>query len=60
MCGRYVRRGDKQRIAVGFHVRGELDGLSTPPDDYNVAPSTFQPVTRENREDGTREMALMR
>ena len=31
-----------------------------PPDDYNVAPSTFQPVIRESREDGSREMALMR
>ena len=31
-----------------------------PPADYNVAPSTFQPVIRESREDGSREMVLMR
>lgn len=60
MCGRYARRGDKQRIAEAFHVRGDLDGLSMPPDDYNVAPSTFQPVIRESREDGSREFVLMR
>jgi putative SOS response-associated peptidase YedK len=30
------------------------------PADYNVAPSTFQPVIRESREDGSREMILMR
>jgi len=59
MCGRYVRRGDKQRIAEAFHVRSGFDGLSMPPDDYNVAPSTFQPVIRESRDDGSREMVLM-
>jgi putative SOS response-associated peptidase YedK len=31
-----------------------------PPDDYNIAPSTFQPVIRESRDDGSREMVLMR
>jgi putative SOS response-associated peptidase YedK len=60
MCGRYVRRGDKQRIAEAFHVRAGIDGLALPPDDYNIAPSTFQPVIRESREDGSREMVLMR
>jgi putative SOS response-associated peptidase YedK len=30
------------------------------PADYNIAPSTFQPVIRENREDGSREMVSMR
>ncbi len=60
MCGRYVRRGDKQRIAEAFHVGSGLDGVSMPPDDYNIAPSTFQPVIRESREDGSRELVLMR
>ncbi len=60
MCGRYVRRGDKQRIAEAFHTKNDLTGLSMPPDNYNVAPSTFQPVIRESREDGSREMVLMR
>jgi putative SOS response-associated peptidase YedK len=41
-------------------VESDLSGLSMPPADYNVAPSTFQPVIRESRDDGTREMVLMR
>jgi putative SOS response-associated peptidase YedK len=60
MCGRYVRRSDKQRIAEAFHVRGNLDGLAMPPDDFNIAPSTFQPVIRERKETAEREMVLMR
>jgi len=60
MCGRYVRRCDKQKIAEAFHVHSELASLSMPPEDFNIAPSTFQPVIRESREDGTREMVLMR
>ena len=31
-----------------------------PPADYNIAPSTFQPIIRESREDGERELVLMR
>jgi putative SOS response-associated peptidase YedK len=60
MCGRYVRRSDKQRIAEAFHVRNDVSGLAMPPEDYNIAPSTFQPVIRDSREDGSREMVLMR
>ena len=41
-------------------MRGGFDSLSMPPNDYNVAPSTFQPVIRESREDGSRVMVLMR
>jgi putative SOS response-associated peptidase YedK len=59
MCGRYVRRSDKQRIAEAFRVEQGLDELVLGPDDYNVAPTTFQPVIRESRE-GEREIALMR
>ena len=60
MCGRYGRTSDKQRIADAFRVKSDLAGLAMPPADYNVAPSTFQPVIRESREDGSREMLLMR
>ena len=60
MCGRYVRRGDKQKIAEWFHVRGEVDGLAMPAADYNVAPSTSQPIIRQSRESGDREMVLAR
>jgi putative SOS response-associated peptidase YedK len=60
MCGRYLRRSDKQRIDEVFHVAHGLADLVLPPWDYNVAPTTFQPVIREERETGERELALMR
>ncbi len=60
MCGRYYRRSDKQRIAEAFNV-GELPiDFVLPEWDFNVAPSTFQPIIRESRHSGDREMVLMR
>ena len=59
MCGRYLRRADKQRIAEAFRLGKLPDGFVLPPD-YNVAPSTFQPVIRLNRDTGEREMVMMR
>jgi putative SOS response-associated peptidase YedK len=58
MCGRYVRCSDKQRIADTFQVHG----LSLPDfgPSWNVAPQTFQPVIRVNRDTGEREIVLMR
>lgn len=58
MCGRYVRRSDKQRIAEHFHVYGP-----SVPDfgqSWNVAPQTFQPVVRLNRDTREREIVMMR
>jgi len=60
MCGRYLRRSDKQRIAETFHVAKGLADLVLPPWDYNVAPTTFQPVVRADSETGEPELALMR
>ena len=60
MCGRYLRRSDKQRIAEVFHVAKGLADLALPPWDYNVAPTTFQPVIRPDRDTGEREITLMR
>ncbi len=60
MCGRYVRRGDKQYIAEHFAARNSLDGILIPDWDYNVAPSTFQPVIRQSRETRERELTVMR
>src|SRR5580693_6427301 len=60
MCGRYVRRSDKQRIAEAFRVAEGLAALVLGPDDFNVAPTTFQPVIRESREGDAREILLMR
>lgn len=59
MCGRYLRRSDKQRIGDAFHLGDLPDGFELPAD-YNVAPTTFQPVIRESRENGERELVLMR
>ncbi len=60
MCGRYLRRSDKQRIAETFCVAKGLADPVLPPWDYNVAPTTHQPVVRANRDTGDRELVLMR
>jgi len=60
MCGRYYRRSDKQRIAEAFNLGDLPIGFVLPEWDYNVAPSTFQPVIRQARETGDREIVLMR
>ena len=58
MCGRYVRRSDKQRIADHFHVHGP--SLPDFGPSWNIAPQTFQPIVRLSRESGEREIVLMR
>ena len=60
MCGRYVRRSDKQKIAEWFHVEHEGVSLPMPDADYNVAPTTYQPIIRQSRETSAREMVLAR
>jgi putative SOS response-associated peptidase YedK len=59
MCGRYYRRSDKQRIAEAFKIGKLPPGFELPPD-YNIAPSTFQPVIRTDGETGDRELTMMR
>jgi putative SOS response-associated peptidase YedK len=59
MCGRYVRKADKQRIAEAFKL-GVLPESFVPPPNYNVAPATFQPVIRLHRDTGEREIVLIR
>ena len=60
MCGRYYRRSDKQRIAEAYKI-GEIPAsIIIPGWDYNVAPTTFQPVIRADKETGDRELVLMR
>jgi len=59
MCGRYYRRSDKQRIAEAFKVGKLPPGFELPPD-YNIAPSTYQPIIRPDHETGEREMVMMR
>ena len=58
MCGRYFRKSDKQQIAERFHAGTVFeDPLAA---DYNIAPTTFQPIIRLSRDSGEREMALLR
>ena len=59
MCGRYYRKSDKQKIAEAFHV-GKVDDFPLPPWDYNVAPTTMQPIIRINRDTGERELVQLR
>jgi putative SOS response-associated peptidase YedK len=58
MCGRYVRRSDKQKIAEHFSVHGP--SLRDFGPSRNAAPQTFQPIVRLNRDTGDRELVLMR
>ena len=60
MCGRYVRRSDKQRLAEHFHANPSPLGLPMPAEDYNVAPTTHQPIVRQSKETGERELILAR
>lgn len=58
MCGRYFRSSEKQEIAKRYRVGTVFeDPLMA---DYNIAPTTFQPVIRLSRDTGEREMALLR
>lgn len=59
MCGRYYRRSDKQRIAEAFRLGQLPEGFVLPPD-FNVAPTTMQPVIRQHRDTGERELVMMR
>jgi putative SOS response-associated peptidase YedK len=58
MCGRYFRKSDKQRIAERYQARKVFEDPLAP--DYNIAPTTFQPVIRLGRDTGEREMRLLR
>jgi putative SOS response-associated peptidase YedK len=58
VCGRYVRKSTRREIAAWFGV--EDDEAMVWGTSYNVAPQTFQPVVRLNRDTGMREIVLMR
>jgi putative SOS response-associated peptidase YedK len=60
MCGRYVRKSDKQKLGDIFRVGNLTDLPLEAAPDYNVAPTTRQPVVRNNRDTGQREMVAMR
>jgi putative SOS response-associated peptidase YedK len=60
MCGRYYRKSDKQKIAEAFHINRDSNSLVFDAANYNIAPSTFQPVIRNDKETAERELVLMR
>jgi hypothetical protein len=53
-------KSDKQRIGDAFNISDLPSSLIVSDADYNVAPTTFQPVIRNDRETGERELVLMR
>ena len=59
MCGRYYRIGDKQAIAEWSNAEAAED-LPDFSSSYNIAPSTTQPVIRQGRDTGARELVGMR
>jgi putative SOS response-associated peptidase YedK len=64
MCGRYGRRGDKQRIAEWMqthntNVFDEIDDTALAPS-YNVAPQSMQPILRLDPETEQRQLTVMR
>jgi putative SOS response-associated peptidase YedK len=58
MCGRYYRIADKQTIVDHFHSPAATDEPFPPA--YNIAPGTTQPVIRQGRDTGARELVGMR
>src|ERR1700737_571440 len=58
MCGRYGRRGDKQKIAEAFHVKGGFYEVDFG-EEFDCAPGSIQPVVWMN-EEGERTLGLMR
>jgi putative SOS response-associated peptidase YedK len=57
MCGRYGRRGDKQKIAEAFQVRTSLEDVDFE-ETFDAAPGSVQPVVMSN--EGERTLGLMR
>jgi putative SOS response-associated peptidase YedK len=58
MCGRYISKAEKQEIAERMRVKKVFAEPMVA--NYNVAPSTFQPVVRQERDSEEREMVLLR
>jgi putative SOS response-associated peptidase YedK len=52
-------KSDKQKIAEAFHA-SKVDDFVLPPWDYNVAPTSMQPIIRQSRDTRERELVSMR
>jgi putative SOS response-associated peptidase YedK len=58
MCGRYYNKRQKQEIAERLRVATVFEEPYPP--NYNIAPTTFQPIVRQSRDTDDREMVLAR
>ncbi|MGA8042505.1 MAG: SOS response-associated peptidase [Terracidiphilus sp.] len=58
MCGRFARKSTQEVLAEWFGL--ELDEMPWFAPSYNAAPQSVQPVVRQGRDTGRREMALLR
>ena len=59
MCGRYYRTFDVQALSEELRAEATGDPLAYAPA-YNVAPTTTQPVLRQDRDHAARELVPMR
>ena len=55
-----MRRSDKQKITEWFKVKNDTVNLPMADADYNIAPTTHQPIIRQSKETNGREMVLAR
>jgi putative SOS response-associated peptidase YedK len=58
MCGRFARKSTQEVLADWFGV--ELEDMPWFAPSYNVAPQSFQPVVRLDRDSGKRAISLLR
>jgi putative SOS response-associated peptidase YedK len=58
MCGRYYSRRQKQEIAERARAKKVFEEPYLP--NFNVAPTTFQPIVRQERDSEERELVLAR
>jgi putative SOS response-associated peptidase YedK len=58
VCGRYVLKTTRRELAQWFGI--DISELPQFGPSYNVAPQTFQPIVRLNRDTGQKEIALLR
>jgi putative SOS response-associated peptidase YedK len=56
MCGRYRRKSSKRAITDEFTFTGEFVALPVAPDE-DIRPTTFQPIIRQNKDTGLRDLA---
>jgi putative SOS response-associated peptidase YedK len=58
MCGRYYTRRQKQEIAERQKAKTAFEDPYLP--NFNIAPTTFQPIVRQERDSDERELVLAR